>query len=290
MNIQSLLMIRPAHFGFNEETAASNVFQQRIAEDVKLAARKEFDEFVNTLQSHNIPVTVFDDVPGTLLPDSVFPNNWFSTHPDGSLYLYPMLTESRKAEVRKDVPEYLKQHFRYTSVLDFRNEHGVCEGTGSLVFDHENKLAYAVLSERTDKKLSEKIIQSLGYSPVFLEAFRHGKPIYHTNVVLFNTPEFLGYCPGVLTEESRRKISSLLPEGKETLEITEDQMYAFAGNMLSVDCEAGRFLIMSETAKNALQISQLEYIKSKRQPVVVSIPTTEKVGGGSARCMMAEVY
>lgn len=293
MNIRSLLMVRPSHFGFNPETADSNTFQQQpTLESKKISelAQKEFDDFVHELKKFNIPVTVFNDLPENILPDAVFPNNWFSTHANGKINIYPMLTPSRQGEVRDDILESLKNKFGYTHTNDYRKEKGICEGTGSLVFDHDHKLAYAVISPRTDKSLTEKIIHDLEYTPVFLEAFNNKTPIYHTNVVMCVAPEFVIVCLDALNLKSLENFIKHTPEEKEVLPITLGQMNTFAGNMLAVDCKAGKFMIMSETAHKSLMRDQVEYIEQFRKIIAVNIPTIESIGGGSARCMLAEVY
>ena len=293
MNIQALLMIRPRHFGFNSETAVSNAFQHvstESTENIAKTARQEFDAFVHELQKFQIPVKIVEDLKNLILPDSVFPNNWFSTHSNGVVHIYPMLAESRQAEVREDILQQLKDEFGYTTVTDFRKEGGICEGTGSLVFDHENQLAYAVLSPRTEKALVEKVTHSLGYTPVFLEATQNGKPIYHTNVVMCVAPEFTLICLDVLSAESAETFTHTFPANKELLPITIGQLSTFAANMLAMDCSAGKFMIMSETAKKSLMRHQLEFIAQFRKIISVDIPTIEQVGGGSARCMLAEIY
>lgn len=293
MNIRSLLMIRPSHFAYNAETATSNTFQYDAGLDKKSAselAQKEFDACVETLRANHIPVKVFEDLPGSRLPDSVFPNNWFSTHPGGIINVYPMLNKSRQAEVREDILQTLKDDFGYTTINDYRTENGFCEGTGSLVFDHEHKLAYAVISPRTDKPLTEKIIRDLQYKPVFLEALNNKTPIYHTNVVMCVAPEFMVVCVDSLSMKSLETFIKNTPEEKEVLPITVGQMNTFAGNMLAVDVKKEKYIIMSEIAKKSLMRDQIEYIEQFRKIIALDIPTIETLGGGSARCMLAEIY
>lgn len=293
MQIRTLLMVRPLHFGYNAQTAESNSFQHTPSiADQKVAelAQREFDAFAETLKNHGIPVHIVEDLPGTPLPDSVFPNNWFSTHPGGILNIYPMLTPSRQDEVREDILEFLQNKYGYNTRRDYRTENGICEGTGSLVFDHENKIAYAVISLRTERTLTEKIIRDLRYTPVFLEAFNNKIPIYHTNVMLCVAPEFMLVCLDSLNLKSLEHFIKNAPDNKPVLSINASQMNAFAGNMLSVDCKAGKFLIMSETARKCLLPEQVEYIEEYRKIVSVNIPTIETVGGGSARCMLAEIF
>jgi len=291
MRIKSLLMVRPLSFGFNPETAESNAFQKNITvPDASKKALKEFDNFVETLRTSHVPVKVFEDLPDTHLPDSIFPNNWFSTHPGGIIHVYPMFNESRKGEVRSDILQALQTDFGYNTINDYRNGQGICEGTGSIVFDHENKLGYAVLSPRTDKNLTEKIIRSLKYTPVFLEASIENKPIYHTNVFMCNAPEFMLVCLDVLSLKSMETFIKNTPEDKEVLPITVGQMNTFAGNMLAVDTKTDKFIIMSETARKSLMKNQLYYIEQHRKIISVDIPTIEALGGGSVRCMLAEIF
>lgn len=291
MQIQTLITVRPLHFGYNTETAVSNTFQKNIhAEEAAQKARTEFDGAVATLRAAGIPVRVFEDLPGTPLPDSVFPNNWFSTHEGGRIHVYPMLTPSRRAEVRADVLGSLKNEFGYLNITDYRLETGICEGTGSLVFDHGNRLGYAVVSPRTEKPLAEKIIRDLNYTPVFLQAFANGTPIYHTNVLMCVAPEFTVICLQALDAESRNTFLRHHPAQKEIMEITPEQMDMFAGNMLAVDTANGKFLVLSQTAKHALYQEQIRKMEQHRKIVTLQIPTIETLGGGSARCMLAEIY
>lgn len=293
MQIRTLLMVRPRNFGYNAETAASNTFQNTpglAAQQVSQQALREFDGVTETLQKHNIPVQVFEDLPDTLLPDSVFPNNWFSTHAGGIVHLYPMLTPTRQAEVRTDIIEFLQTRYGYQTVRDYRTQGGICEGTGSLVFDHAHKIAYAVLSPRTERALAEKIIRDLKYKPVFLEAFNQKTPVYHTNVMLCAAPEFTLVCLDSLNLKSLEIFIKDTPSAQEVQPITVGQMNAFAGNMLAVDCKAGKFLLMSETARKSLMRSQVQYLEQHRQIVSMAIPTIESIGGGSVRCMLAEVF
>jgi len=284
-------MVRPLHFGYNTETAVSNTFQNNpTIQDASLKARAEFDQAVHTLTTAGIPVRVFDDLPGSLLPDSVFPNNWFSTHPGGRVNVYPMLTPSRRAEVRDDILQSLKTEFGYLNITDYRSLPGICEGTGSLVFDHEHKLGYAVISPRTEKPLAEKIIRDLGYTPVFLRAFAGGTPVYHTNVLMCVAPEFTIICLAALDDESRRTFLQQHPPQKEIIEIRPEQMDMFAGNMLAVDTANGQFIILSQTAKSSLYKEQVRQLEQYRKTVTLNIPTIETIGGGSARCMVAEIF
>ncbi len=289
MKIRSLLMIRPLHFGYNPETAKTNAFQkmESLAEPGEIAQR-EFDAMAEKLANHGIPLTILEDLPETRLPDSVFPNNWISSHPEGLLCLYPMLNPSRRSEVRNDIPELLMQKFGYTRVIDFRATAGICEGTGSLVFDHARKLTLAVLSPRTEKEKVLEISNYLNYEPVFLQASAEGKPVYHTNVVLFCTSHGLFACGEALSGESRSLLANIYGHG--LFYFSPASMHAFVGNMLPVETENDRFIILSETAYRQADKTIIRQLHPEYQPVVVSIPIIETLGGGSARCMLAEIF
>lgn len=293
MNIRALLLIRPKHFGYNTETADSNTFQNKPDAETALSAQealREFDACMAQLARHGIPFTVIEDLDQPPLPDSVFPNNWISTHADGKMAIYPMFTANRRAEVRDDIMEKLKSSYGYSELIDFRTQDGICEGTGSLVFDQEQRLAYAVLSPRTDENITKFICARLGYEPIFLKAYANGKPIYHTNVLMCSAPEFTLICLDALDTESRAHFLRAHPKTKSLIEITASQMNQFAGNMLSVDCESGKFIILSETAFAALNEAQLAAISRHRKMVHFPISHIEKIGGGSARCMLAELF
>jgi hypothetical protein len=289
MRIRSLLMIRPIHFGYNPETAQTNAFQKtEFVSGSSKKATREFDAMAEMLAKNGIPLTLVEDLPESRLPDSVFPNNWISTHTDGLICLYPMLNPSRRAEVRNDIPELLMEKFGYIRVMDFRETPGICEGTGSLVFDHVRKLAFAVLSPRTEKVKVTEICRHLDYEPVFLEASAGGKPVYHTNVVLFCASHGLFACGEALSDESRNLLQKIYGNGLNYFSLSS--MHAFAGNMLPIETEQNRFIILSETAFHRADKTILKKLTSYYQPVVVSLPTIENLGGGSARCILAEIF
>ncbi len=290
MKVRALLMIRPRNFGFNPETAASNIFQ-KINTDIltpSAEAVREFDCMTDSLKNAGIPLLIMDDLPDVVLPDSVFPNNWFSTHPDGIICLYPMLNPSRKSEVRADIVDLLKKDLGYSQVQDFRHTPGICEGTGSLVFDHENRKALAVLSPRTEKNKTEEICSFLGYEPIFLEASSDGKPVYHTNVVLFFAFGIPVVCFEALSPTSRQALTQLY--GSRMMEIPLTSMMQFGGNVLAVETHGGGFIIMSRTAWNHLPRETAETLSRMGRMLIVDIPAIEQLGGGSARCMLAEIF
>ncbi|MBS1717963.1 MAG: amidinotransferase [Armatimonadetes bacterium] len=277
-----VLMIRPASFGFNPETAASNTFQQNT-HDVNASdtARQEFDQAVITLTQAGVQVEVIEDTSEPPKPDAVFPNNWVSFHPGGRAILYPMANPSRQAEVR---PEILQQ-LGYQVALDLRQvAHGkALEGTGSLVFDHQDKLAYACISPRTDHDLAQLVCEQIGYRLVAFKATHQGQPIYHTNVLMAVGEDLIVIC---------KEVCESLPElHKPVLKISRAQMCAFAGNMLQLRSTSGENLwVMSETAWTSLTPDQQRQLEQSGKPVAIRIPTIETLGGGSARCMIAELF
>ena len=295
----TILMIRPAAFGYNTETATSNAFQ--FAPDIESdkihrLALQEFDQMVEALRSNDINVIVVDDVESPLTPDAIFPNNWFSTHHTGEVVLYPMAAENRRLERRTDIIELLKENHDVSSVNDltkFENENRYLEGTGSIVFDHQNKNAYACNSSRTDEMLFIELCERLRYTPVFFDAMdRHGDPIYHTNVMMCVTTDLAVVCIEAIAEgDQERVIGHLQIDGKKIIAIGYEQMQAFAGNMLEVqNIEGERFLIMSERAFQSLVNGQVNTITQSVDIISVDIPTIEQYGGGGVRCMMAGIH
>jgi len=293
-----LLMIRPVKFSFNEQTAESNAFQTRSEEaDVHQNALQEFDQFVALLQQNGVDVTVVDDTLTPHTPDSIFPNNWVSFHDDGSVFLYPMQAENRRMERRMDLLEGLKEKFQITAINDlssFENQEKFLEGTGSMVLDRENKIAYACLSPRTDiDALSSFCLQS-GYRPVYFHSVdRHGQEIYHTNVMMCVGSQFVVICLETVQEQDEKDhlVQAIVSTGKAIIEITLDQMEQFAGNMLQVRNEkAEELLVMSERAFQALTPDQIERLEKYCRLIHSPLTTIENNGGGSARCMMAEIH
>lgn len=292
-------MIRPVAFGFNEQTAVSNAFQNRNAEqtDVQQKALQEFDGFVQLLRDNGVNVIVVDDTAEPHTPDSIFPNNWVSFHEDGNVYLYPMQAENRRLERREDIIRDLQEDFNIAHITDlsrFESEHKFLEGTGSMVLDRENKIAYACLSPRTDADILGAFCEQAGYKPVLFDAFdAKGKAIYHTNVLMAITTKYVVICLESITDDEQLEavIDAIESSGKEIINITFDQMNHFAGNMLEVHNQAGDSLIvMSASAWNSLDDEQQEALSSYSKPLYADISTIETNGGGSARCMMAEVH
>ncbi|MFN0280074.1 MAG: citrulline utilization hydrolase CtlX [Pyrinomonadaceae bacterium] len=297
---RNILLIRPQNFGYNSETAESNEFQNRSDADesaIKQMALAEFDGFAETLRSKGFGVFVFDDTDEPAKPDAVFPNNWVSFHVDGTVILYPMCAESRRSERRMDIVETLGKEFRVEKIIDlshYENENRFLEGTGSIVFDHINKTAYACISARTDAELFAEVSQALGYEPVSFHAVdANGRAIYHTNVMMCIGPGFAVICLASIKDEEERSrvFEALRSGGSEIVEISFEQMNHFAGNMLAVSGEnAKTFLVLSTRALASFAKEQITTLEKYCELLPVSIPTIEKYGGGGARCMMAEVF
>ena len=298
-----ILMIKPANFGFNEQTAGNNAFQSTETvvdtEALKQIARTEFDVMVNMLTSRGIHVTVIEDTPTPIKPDAVFPNNWISFHENGTLITYPMFAPNRRIERREDIIEAIEKKFKVNSRYSFEfyeegNEPLFLEGTGSMIFDREYGIVYACLSRRTDAVLIDKFNVLMGTnSCVFTALDRHNKEIYHTNVMMALGQDFVVIClESIPNPESKKQLLTLFEKtGKEVIDITLTQMEAFAGNMLEVKGLGGkRYLCMSNTAYQSLTNHQKEALSAKTNILSIPIDHIEKYGGGSVRCMMAEIF
>lgn len=295
---KTILMISPDHFGYNDQTAGSNTFQKNISEkDLEKNALLEFNSMVKLLQSKGIEVIVFPSPKNRKCPDAVFPNNWVSTHQDGKVIIYPMLTPNRRAERNSDIIEYLQNQFSISEIIDYskkENEQIILEGTGSIVFDHDYRFAFACISPRTNENLLNEVCKQIGYTPIVFEALDlSGNPIYHTNVVMAVGKHQVVICLESIENTLERSIISAQIEktGKQIIPISYSQMMEFAGNMLEVENNVGDlFWVMSETAFQSLTDRQKESLSSTSTLLTVQIPTIETIGGGSARCMMAEIY
>lgn len=295
-----IVMIRPKHFGFNTETALNNTFQQSDdsleSSEISRKALAEFDAFVQTLRDHGVRVDVVDDTEEPVKPDAVFPNNWFSTHQDGTVITYPMMSETRRAERREDVIVILSDSYHVQKRYSFEvyEEYDqFLEGTGSLVLDRQHKIAYACLSPRTEMSLVEKFSVVKGYTPLTFHAIYNGKPVYHTNVVMALGDKYVVICLECIpdTAERDRLRASFVQTGKVLIEITAAQMAAFAGNMIELRSASGESLcVMSEQAYRSLSADQLGEISKYSRIVYSPVDTIEKYGGGSARCMIAENF
>ncbi len=292
-------MIRPAAFGFNAETAANNYFQHQPpgTKDVQAIALAEFDRMVKILRGHGIDVVVIDDTAEPAKPDAIFPNNWLSTSPQGIISVFPMYAPNRRAEKRDDILQALAKDFVVKDLQDWSEyevEGRFLEGTGSMVMDHDNKMIYATVSERTNLSVLEKYAAANGYQAiVFLATDKNGKPVYHTNVVMALGEGFCVFCEEAIEEEWELiAVRQLLEStGHAIISISRDQMHEFAGNMLEVKNKQGeKFLVLSQTAFNALRKEQRDMLEAYVKLIPVQVPTIEEVEGGSVRCMMAEIF
>lgn len=293
-----ILMIRPVDFKFNEQTAGDNKFQVAgEQENVQHQALAEFDGFVNILRENGVDVTVISDTLEPATPDSIFPNNWVSFHEDGSVFLYPMHSPNRREERRKDIIDDLGKTFEVSHLTDlsfFEQQHLFLEGTGSMVLDRTHKIAYACLSIRTDKEVLENFAMLSGYEVVAFQAVdEHGFPVYHTNVMMCIGEKFAVVCLDSIkyTEDKIAVLESFKATKKTVIDISFDQMNHFAGNMLEVKNKEGNsLLVMSEQALKALHGTQITALSAFSKIVTAPLYTIEQNGGGSARCMLAEVH
>src|ERR1043166_7329452 len=295
----SVLMIRPRRFYPNPETAADNAFQResdRDSDALTLAARKEFDAAVHTLRASGINVHVFEDTAEPEKPDAVFPNNWISTHHDGRIALFPMYSALRRRERRQDIIDQLRMHYHVTEVVDYSafEDEGCClEGTGSLVLDHLNKIAYVSLSSRSNTKVIERFANDFGYEPVtFTSVDSNGQPIYHTNVMMCIGTAFAMVGLDMIRNKTERQEvrASLEDTGKEIVELSADQIANFAGNTIELHNKPEeKLLVLSSRADRALTKEQRETLTSYASLVPLDLPTIE-LGGGSARCMIATIH
>jgi len=297
-----ILMIRPVNFTFNAETAVNNAFQKTpdaVGSDAgaQRQALEEFDGFVTLLRDNGLDVTVIDDTPEPYTPDSIFPNNWISFHQQGLICLYPMFAVNRRLERKPGVLEQLGRAFHIGQTLDFSSyeQEGLfLEGTGSMVLDRDNKIAYACLSPRTDKGVLLDFCAKTGYTPeVFAAVDSSHRAIYHTNVMMCVADRYVVVCPDSLpdTVERQHLAATIRASGKQLIPISLQQMDHFAGNMLQVHNRQGeRLLVMSSQAYDSLSPQQIEQLSSYNKILQSPLTTIETNGGGSARCMMAEIH
>ena len=295
----SVLMVRPCQFYPNPETAADNAFQARLdcaVDALSTVARKEFDAAVQTLRASGVNVHVFEDTAEPEKPDAVFPNNWISTHHDGRIALFPMYSALRRRERRRDIIEELRKHYRVTEVIDYSafEDEGCClEGTGSLVLDHLNKIAYISLSNRSNPKVIQRFADDFSYEPVtFTSIGSNGEPIYHTNVMMcIGTAFAMVGLEMIRNKAERQQVRARLEKtGKEIVELSADQIANFAGNAIELHNKDGaKVLVLSSRAARALAEEQRERLSRYALLVPLELPTIE-LGGGSARCMMATIH
>ena len=300
----TIIMIRPIQFRMNEQTAVNNYFQEDLAiknQEINSHAQEEFDQFVQKLRLVGVDVIVIEDRKETDTPDSIFPNNWISFHENVDIALYPMFAENRRRERREDVLDLLEDRgYEIQHIVDYTGaeEDGLfLEGTGSIILDRVNRKAYCALSPRADEELFIEFCEDFEYTPVIFTANQSvdGKrmPIYHTNVMMALAETFAVICLESIDDKKERKnvLQHLKEDGKEIVAITEMQMHHFAGNMLQVvGAEEKRYMVMSEAAYKSLTQQQIATIEKHCSILYSSLETIETCGGGSARCMMAEVF
>ncbi|MDO9153186.1 MAG: arginine deiminase-related protein [Paludibacter sp.] len=303
-NAKTVLMIEPVAFGYNAETAVNNFFQQQAdihPTQIQQFALDEFNEMVKQLQTKGIEVIVVKDTLEPHTPDSIFPNNWVSFHEEGCMVIYPVFAMNRRMErcinIIQKINESGFQHSKSYDYSPFENKNQFLEGTGSMVLDRVNKITYAALSERTSNKMLLRFCGDFGYFPVVFNAFQtvgnRRLPIYHTNVMLCIADKYAVICIDSIDkiEEREKIINSILQSGKTIIDITEKQMSSFAGNMLQLQNKKGeKLLVMSASAFQSLENNQINNLRSFNELVIIPVPIIEKYGGGSVRCMMAEVF
>lgn len=299
----AVVMVRPASFHVNPETAADNVFQAHPADlpdstcrrDVAADATAEFDAVAEALTGAGVTVHVFEDDPVRDNPDAVFPNNWFSTHHGGRIAVYPMYAPARRRERRQDILEMLKTRYRVQEIVDYSGlepDELFLEGTGAMVFDHVERVAYVAESNRANPIALERFCTAFGYEPmVFANADPDGNPIYHTNVIMCIASEYAMLAPSLITDPGRRDeiVERLRSSGRTLIELDWDQVCEFAGNALELCTPSGPVLAMSARAADSLRPDQREVIEASGRIVAVPIPTIE-LSGGSVRCMLAGVH
>jgi len=295
----AVVMVRPFRFYPNPETAADNAFQREIgsndAGSISKAAQNEFDQAVELLRGAGVTVHVFEDTASPEKPDAVFPNNWFSTHPDGRVALYPMYSPTRRQERRRDVIDELGKIYRISALVDYSSyeQRGLhLEGTGSLVLDYVNRIAYVSLSKRSDRELVERFCADFNFEPVLFESVGDdGRPIYHTNVVMCVGSEFALVGLEMISDSTQRKIvrSRLESSGKKLVELDRVQIANFAGNALELRNDSEKLLVLSKRAADALSTEQRNEIERHARLLPLALPTIE-LAGGSARCMLAAIH
>ncbi len=301
----SILMIRPVNFRMNEQTAVNNYFMEDMSikkTEINARAQKEFDQFVELLRYNGVEVVVVDDRVETDTPDSVFPNNWISFHGNGNIVVYPMFAENRRKERREDLFDILEENgFRIDQIVDYTSAEEdslFLEATGSIIMDRINQKAYCALSERAHEELLIEFCEDFECTPVIFTANQtvdgERLPIYHTNVMMCLAEKFAVICMDSIDDKSEKKNvrKHLKEDGKTIIEITEAQMHQFAGNMLQVlGKNDQRLLVMSSSAYNSLTPTQLSMLEKFNDKIIHSpLDTIETCGGGSARCMMAEIF
>ena len=299
----TILMVRPVRFRMNEETIVNNYFQEEMDlknEEINRQAQQEFDALVHKLREVGVKVIVVDDIYEQNTPDSVFPNNWITFHQNGDVAIYPMFAENRRRERREDILDRVEaEGFAIENVYDYteaEKENVFLEGTGAMILDRVNRKAYCALSPRADEELFIEFCEDFVYTPVIFWAYQQVDnkqvPIYHTNVMMALGEDFAVVCLDTITDKSERKnvLHHLKEDHKEIISITAEQMYQYAGNMLQVQGTDRSYLVMSDAAYNCLTAAQRQAIEKYCPIIHTNLETIETCGGGSARCMMAEVF
>ncbi len=293
-------MVRPAHFGFNSETALDNTFQKRHQESelsIQRKAQEEFELYSIKLKNAGVNILIVNDLDSPVKPDAIFPNNWFSTHPDGSVYLYPMKTNNRRLERQNPVLATLEKKFNVLTITDLTNSEEddlFLEGTGSLIFNHIHKLCYACISKRTDKDLFIDHCKRLGYTPIaFNSVDLNGDEIYHTNVMMSVTSEFTIICLESIKSVQEREdlLNHFKSYGQDIVKVSYEQMNNFCCNVLELQDSEGKLILsMSERAFNSFTHEQKNKIQKTHKILHSPLYTIEDIGGGGSRCMMAEIF
>ena len=299
----TVLMVRPVRFRMNEQTVVNNYFQEEMDlknDEINRQAQQEFDVLVEKLRTVGVKVIVVDDIYEQNTPDSVFPNNWITFHQNGDVAIYPMFAENRRRERREDILDKVEtEGFDIENVYDYTDaekENIFLEGTGAMVLDRVNRKAYCALSPRADEELFIEFCEDFEYTPVIFKAYQQVNneqlPIYHTNVMMALGVDFAVVCLDTITDKSERKnlLHHLKEDKKEVINITPEQMCQYAGNMLQVQGKNSTYLVMSDAAYNALTPQQIQTIEKHTQILHSNLETIETCGGGSTRCMMAEVF
>jgi hypothetical protein len=294
----NIMMIRPVGFRYNEETAVNNKFQQiSSTSNVQRLALRQFNDFITLLSENEVEINVFEDTQEPSTPDALFPNNWISFHEDGTAILYPMFAENRRAERRPEILEMLSKKYNLKRIIDLSYFEGsglFLEGTGSMVLDRENKVAYTCLSPRSDKDPLYVFCEEMGYLPVTFEAVDSGNhPIYHTNVMMCIGTKFVVICNEAIKNENERHevIKSFERDNKEIIEISLQQMVHFAGNMIEIANKSNEhLLVMSEQAYLSLNKAQISCLTKHAKLIYAPLDIIEQNGGGSARCMITEIF
>jgi len=297
----TIIMVRPCNFRYNIQTASDNVYQKKILNfsdtDVQEKAQVEFDNFVNILRGNLINVIVFEDTLTPHTPDSVFPNNWISTHHNGNIVLYPMFASNRRLERRMDIVNFLKEEFEVKNTIDdmlkFEKNGQYLEGTGSMVLDREHGIVYACLSKRSDLSLLNYWCEKMSFELIFFRAKDGNKDIYHTNVLMSICKDLVFICLDTISDEEEKEqlLTSFQTTNKKVIDISITQMNSFLGNVLELKNSQGEsFLIMSTSAFNSLSSEQNLIINQYVKILHSSLNVIEHFGGGSARCMIAEVF